>query len=105
MADMFLLKCSLNRYIFLVCVLKDFALPLVLLAYSWTHKERHLSSACIFIFPVRKFSEIAVKVLLQEIEELGYCRASVCVRLQAAQISSIVSRIAVCDFLQLSVKT
>lgn len=51
MADVILI--SEWVYLLRVCVWKDFALPLILCAYSWTHKERDLSSACIFQFSVR----------------------------------------------------
>lgn len=106
LTDMILLKCCLNGYICLgfTCVFKV-ALPQSFIVWIQQESQGKGSVFCLrfsffCLFSLRKFSGIAVKGLLQELEELGCCRASVPVHCQAEQISCVTSRIAVCGFLQ-----
>lgn len=96
----------LSGYICLgfTCVLKEVALPQSFIVWIELEPQGKGSVFCLHfsffcLFSLRKFSGIAVIGMLQELEELGCCRASVPVHCQAKQISCVTSRIVVCGFL------
>lgn len=98
----------LSEWLYLLrvtCVFKEVTLPQSFIVWILLESQGKGSIFCLcFSFfclcSLRKFSGIAVKGLLQELEGLGCCRASVPVHCKAEQISCVTSRIALCGFLQ-----